>query len=261
MRLPFLVFFCLTLVLKPAFAETETDRILTEAAAACTDFENGTFAAGDAVTSVDLTGDDQPDTVIDSAKFTCSSAATMYCGTGGCSLYAVVGDQRYEWQALGWKLVDWAPDRILLIGRDGGWCGGAGFERCFEALNWSEGRFLTAMPPFEEAQADAQGEDSTNLTWPYSTPEYDATGLLACSLDAPTHELTCAAGAKRAETGSATIHMMSPDGVERVLEFADGKVRSPDEVQTDWSKDGDAWYVGLDGREFYVVPDAFVTGG
>ena len=32
-------------------------------------------------------------------------------------------------------------------------------------------------------------------------------------------------------------------------------------VQTDWSKDGDAWYVGLDGREFYVVPDAFVTGG
>ena len=50
------------------------------------------------------------------------------------------------WQATGWKLIDWGQDRILLIGRDGGWCGGAGAEVCYEAIVWSNGKILTVGP-------------------------------------------------------------------------------------------------------------------
>ena len=31
--------------------------------------------------------------------------------------------------------------------------------------------------------------------------------------------------------------------------------------QLAWGKDGDTWYIGIDEREFFVVPEAAVVGG
>ncbi len=136
----------LILAATPAQAADPVTAILDRAAAACTGLENGTFDPGEAVQPVDLTGDGQHNILIDEGKFSCTSAASMYCGSGGCQLHAIVDNQVTTWQATGWRTLTWGPATILLIGRDGGWCGGAGSEVCFEALNWSGDRFLTVMP-------------------------------------------------------------------------------------------------------------------
>ena len=110
--------------------------------------ESGEFDQGDAVTEIELRS--QFGTVdaelVDESQYACSSAASLYCGTGGCMLNLVVNGETMAWQVTGWRLIDWGPDRILLIGRDGGWCGGAGAEVCYEALVWSEDRILTLGP-------------------------------------------------------------------------------------------------------------------
>jgi len=145
---------CLILiaVLFPLAAEAGKSgaaRIFEAARADCESL-GGLFSPGEgSLSEVDLARDEAVVTLVDGSKFSCSAAASLYCGSGGCSLYAVVGDETYEWQATGHRILDWGQDRILLIARDGGWCGGAGAERCYEALVWSNGRFLTVMPPYE----------------------------------------------------------------------------------------------------------------
>ena len=120
--------------------------ILAAAAADCAGFEAGTFAPGDAVVEVDLDGQDPIDRLVDSARFTCSSAASMYCGSGGCMLHAVIGTESWDFQAEGWRMTDWNGRPILLVARDGGWCGGAGAQACVEAVTWSGGQMMTVMP-------------------------------------------------------------------------------------------------------------------
>jgi len=88
------------------------DDVLEEARENCARFEDGTFEPRDAVQRVDLTGDGMPETVVDESRFSCSSAASMYCGTGGCMVRAIVGDQTFSWLAKGWRVVDWAGDQI-----------------------------------------------------------------------------------------------------------------------------------------------------
>lgn len=95
---------------------------------------------------IDLDGAPPVDRVVDTARFACSSAASLYCGTGGCTLHAVVGARSWAFQAEGWRMIDWDGIPILLVARDGGWCGGAGAQLCFEAVNWSAGEMMTVMP-------------------------------------------------------------------------------------------------------------------
>lgn len=111
--------------------------------------------------------------------------------------------------------------------------------------------------PLEQA---AGGED--NPTAPYTTAEYDATILLPCSLGDTSHDKSCPAGIRRGApgSGSATIHATAPDGSERVLEFADGGVTTPGDGELTLGKQDGEWYIGIDNREFYVIPEAAVYG-
>ena len=248
----------LVLTAAQAGAQTAVDDILAGARADCESFEGGVFDPGNAVNAVDLTGDGALDSLVDEGAFSCTSAASLYCGSGGCMLHAVVGDGVTSWQATGWQVIDWGQARILLIGRDGGWCGGIGAEACFEALNWSDGRFLTVMPAAPVPAADAPADDATR---PYSTDDFDATTYLPCSLNEPTQDQSCPAGVLRGAPGVATIRITAPDGAERVLEFVDGAITAPGTDDLTWAKDGDNWYVGIGGREYYIVPEAAVFGG
>jgi hypothetical protein len=72
------------------------DDVLEEARKNCESFEGGIFEARDAVQPVDLSGDGVPETVVDESRFSCSSAASMYCGTGGCMVRAIVGDRTFS---------------------------------------------------------------------------------------------------------------------------------------------------------------------
>ncbi len=129
----------------PALAADTGATIISKARLACESYENGVFDQGKAVSRVDLTGDGISDTVIDESDFRCSSARSLYCGSGGCTLHAIVDGEVWSFQAEGWRMIDWEGRPILLIARDGGWCGGAGAQVCYEAVVWSHGKMLTVM--------------------------------------------------------------------------------------------------------------------
>ncbi len=144
---------CLLIVLvlwsAPAWAVSpEAQTLLDAAAADCASFENGVFDVGDAVHAVTLrsqTGNLAVE-VIDESGFKCSSAASLYCGSGGCMLNVVVEGTVTSWQATGWRIIDWDSYDILLLARDGLWCDGSGWEVCYEAIAWSNGKPLSVGP-------------------------------------------------------------------------------------------------------------------
>jgi hypothetical protein len=132
----------------PAHAQSVED-VLAEAAADCSSFENGAFAAAPtAVSTPDVTGDGQPDSVVDYAGFTCSTVASMWGGTGGTSLAVLADGKRFDFLALGWQVLDWAGP-VLLLDVHGIECGGTGSDRCVKALVWGAEGFLSVQPPAE----------------------------------------------------------------------------------------------------------------
>ncbi|TDL91461.1 hypothetical protein [Meridianimarinicoccus aquatilis] len=123
---------------------------LEDLRALCADFENGTLAVSDdAISRPDLNGDGTPDWVLDEGRLSCSSMASMSCGTGGCGLTLVVDNVLTDRLSKGWKLVSFDPLTVLLIQVHGANCGGTNLNRCVEALVWDAElkRFLTIAPP------------------------------------------------------------------------------------------------------------------
>ena len=109
--------------------------------------------------------------------------------------------------------------------------------------------------------ARGQADAADSPTAPYTTAEYDATTLLPCSVGDASHDQDCPAGIHRGDGGSASIRVTAADGSERVLNFQGDDVTTPDGGDLTWGKQGDEWYIGIDNREFYVVPEAAVYGG
>ena len=65
---------------------------------ACANFENGEFALEwGAVNRVDLDGDLRPDWVLNDSAFACSSAASLYCGTGAVSPTSLLAVQQFRY--------------------------------------------------------------------------------------------------------------------------------------------------------------------
>lgn len=60
--------------------------------------------------------------------------------------------------------------------------------------------------------------------------------------------------------GSASVRIMLPTGEERVLNFAAQDITTPDDGELTWGKEDDNWFVGIDNREFYVIPEIVVYG-
>lgn len=139
----------LALLAAPAAAQT-ADAFLAQAKADCASLDNGAFtAAPDAVQQIDLTGDGQPGTLVDTAKFQCSTSASYWGGTGGTWLAIFVGGQQIDFWAHGWQVVPWNGLPVLMLWHNGTDCGGAGADPCVQALVWSEyqGRFMTVAAP------------------------------------------------------------------------------------------------------------------
>lgn len=89
----------------------------------------------------------------------------------------------------------------------------------------------------------------------------EATASLPCSMNKPSHNKQCPASVTRGQSGAATVRVTNPSGVQRTLRFKQGDVTTPDGGELDWGRQGDNWFIGIDNREFYIVPDAFVMGG
>jgi len=103
----------------------------------CSDFENGRFGLEfGAVHRVDLDGDINQDWVLDEAGFACSSAASLYCGTGGCMSHFLIGDRVYSLLNQGWEMANIGPFRVLLADVHGSQCEGINPTPCVVASVW-----------------------------------------------------------------------------------------------------------------------------
>ncbi|MEM8958755.1 MAG: hypothetical protein AAGC86_13190 [Pseudomonadota bacterium] len=125
---------------------------IDDARADCESFEAGDFSmTPDAVQQRDLTGDGVLDWVVDESHMDCSSAASMFCGTGGCELSLIVGDRVAETLARGWTVVDAFGRTVVLLDIHGALCGGIGPTPCVEALTWDPDnqRFTSVAPPVQ----------------------------------------------------------------------------------------------------------------
>lgn len=126
----------------PASASEPVDAVIDKAQQDCRSFENGVFAMTDrAVSLVDLTGDGKAEKIIDARQFSCSSAASLFCGTGGCMLTVIAEGKPTEFLAKGWKVIQWDRQAILLLAVHGSACGGTNLRLCFKAVVWSEDGF------------------------------------------------------------------------------------------------------------------------
>jgi hypothetical protein len=131
----------------PAFGQTgfTPDMIYKDAAAQCAQIDNGVFSPGDApLIDTELTGDAQPEQIIDWSSFTCSTVAAFVGGTGGTPISVLAGGQRFDWTVLDYKVVPmkYAPP-VLLMMMHGSECNATGALACFEAVVWGGETFLS----------------------------------------------------------------------------------------------------------------------
>jgi len=104
---------------------------------ACADFDNGEFALEwGAVSRVDLDGDLDRDWVLDESAFACSTAVSLYCGTGGCQSHFLVEDTVATLLNQGWDVVTFGRLRVLLLDVHGSACDGINPTACVAAHVW-----------------------------------------------------------------------------------------------------------------------------
>ena len=91
---------------------------------------------------------------------------------------------------------------------------------------------------------------------------YHATGTVPCSMgDAPAGSLQCDFGVIRGAPGKAAVHVTPPGGFTRVLTFAGSQVTADGDARASATRSGDAWQIGVNDHEYYVIPDAVINGG
>lgn len=121
----------------PAFGTEAVDAILADAADECRSFENGELSVDMdlAVTQIDVTGDGVPDQLVDSTAFACSSAVSLFCGTGGCALDVVVNGKGFELLAKAWVVEQGENGPVLKTEVHWSQCDYQSF--CWETLVWN----------------------------------------------------------------------------------------------------------------------------
>jgi hypothetical protein len=132
--------------LLPAAAFADADAILAAAAKDCAEMDNGVFASDGAVRQIDMTGDGTEDTIVDEGLFTCTTAASLYAGSGGSMIHIFANGTESSFLVQGYETVRWAGRLIVLLAVDGSSCNTISANPCFEALTWVEDRFVSVRP-------------------------------------------------------------------------------------------------------------------
>lgn len=96
--------------------------------------------------------------------------------------------------------------------------------------------------------------------------EFNATGMIPCSMGGGAPTGTCDMGVVREGNGSGMVTVTKPDGSKRVIFFQNGKATGFDQSQADRgikfsaTRQGDMSIVNI-GQERYEIPDAVIFGG
>ena len=128
-----------------AYASETAEKIVAGAKASCAEQKGEFKVAKNAVTKLDLTGDNKPDEIVDFAKFTCSTAASLYGGAGGTELTVIVDGNPTQFLAHKWKVVDFDKTKVLLIAVHHSVCGDEEVAPCFTAYTWNGKGFSGAV--------------------------------------------------------------------------------------------------------------------
>ena len=193
LSLPVLIMFCAG----GALASNDVERILNEARAECKSFENGelTIDMDRAVTLVDVTGSGETDTVVDSAAFACSSAASLFCGTGGCALDVIFEGSAFSFLAKGWSVRSGEDAPELAIEVHWSECNHTSF--CFEKFVWQGAKFESLGTGVEDPNVVMGLYDGVWVLQDYGdgkvTIEFGEDGTLSgqgpCNTYRATHEI------------------------------------------------------------------------
>lgn len=113
--------------------------IVRKAKEECTAMDNGEFSTTEqTITLHDFTGDGRPEELVDAAQFSCSTAVSLWGGTGGTYLWVVVDGEAHEFLAHQWKVVDVEGQNVLLLAVHSSECSDD-IGPCFRAHVWDDG--------------------------------------------------------------------------------------------------------------------------
>lgn len=145
------IIIALTFLILPNVASADEQlplatQIVQNAKRDCNDFENGAFHATEkTITLHDLTGDGRPEEVVDGSQLSCSTAHTLWGGSGGTYLWVIVEGKAHEFLAHRWKVVDFDGKPLLLLAVHSSQCGDT-VGPCYRALAWDNGFRTTRLP-------------------------------------------------------------------------------------------------------------------
>ncbi len=132
-------------------ASGAAEKVVESARAECLSLDNGVLSTDPqkTISLADLTGDDQPEEIVDGNQFSCSTAASLFCGTGGCALTVIVGEKPFEFLAKAWKVEETSEGNpVLKIAVHWSQCDYK--SPCWESFNWDGSGFASLGSKAEE---------------------------------------------------------------------------------------------------------------
>jgi hypothetical protein len=118
---------------------TPAIEIVQKAKKECADIEDGEFHATEAaITLHDFTGDGRPEELVDASQFSCSTAASLWGGSGGTLLWVLIDGKTHELLAHTWRVVNVDDQKILLLAVHSSECSET-VGACYRAFVWSDG--------------------------------------------------------------------------------------------------------------------------
>ncbi len=140
----FLTVVALTFILLPDLAAAgeplpPATQIVQQAKQECNSLDNGSFHSTEKTTTLhDVTGDGRPEEFVDASQFSCSTAASLWSGSGGTFLWVIVDGKPFEFLAHKWRVVDFDGHQVLLLAVHSSQCSDD-IGPCYRALVWQEG--------------------------------------------------------------------------------------------------------------------------
>jgi hypothetical protein len=117
--------------------------IMQKAENECASLDGGAFHSTEkTVTLHDLTGDGRPEEIVDASQFSCSSAASLWGGSGGTYLWVIVDGEAHEFLAHQWQVVDMYGNNVLLMAVHSSECSDT-IGPCYRAVAWGDDGFRT----------------------------------------------------------------------------------------------------------------------
>jgi hypothetical protein len=124
--------------------DTAVLNIISEHRELCSEYGDGELQVPvTAIEKVDLTGNNEQDTVFHLGKVRCSESGSYFSGSAGSFVYLIVEDKVTEFLARGFG-VSYAlgeGNPIIILSVHGSACGGYGAINCVLATVWGDGKF------------------------------------------------------------------------------------------------------------------------